>query len=78
MKVKKVSGNGTVEINVRDNGKGLPDDIDPLNADTFGFQLVTLLVRQLKGTLGVVRCGGTSLTIRFQIAKVNEVVEEVK
>lgn len=64
--VQKDTDDDIVEICVRDNGKGLPAGVDPALAATFGFQLVSFLVGQLKGTMKVTRSGGTMLRIRFK------------
>lgn len=64
--VQKDTDDDIVEICVRDNGKGLPASVDPALAATFGFQLVSFLVGQLKGTMKVTRSGGTMLRIRFK------------
>jgi len=64
--VHKDTDDDIVEICVRDNGRGLPAGIDPALATTFGFQLVSFLVGQLKGTMKVARSGGTLLRIRFK------------
>lgn len=66
----------TVDLSVHDNGTGLAADIDPALATTFGFQLVSFLVCQLKGTLAVGRTEGTMLRIRFKVPQVNTVDSE--
>jgi PAS domain S-box-containing protein len=54
------------DLIVRDNGVGIPEDIDPLKANSLGLKLVTRLVRdQLKGTMDIQREEGTAFVIRF-------------
>jgi PAS domain S-box-containing protein len=56
---------GTVTLTVRDNGVGLPVDIDLQESKTLGLQLISLLTQQLKGTLNLERKNGTTVTITF-------------
>jgi two-component system CheB/CheR fusion protein len=52
-------------LDVADNGVGLPETISLQNASSMGFQLLNLLVQQLKGTLHIDRSSGTRFTIVF-------------
>jgi PAS domain S-box-containing protein len=54
-----------VALSVSDNGVGLPADMASRSADTLGFQLVHMLVKQLRGTLDIVKNGGTTFMITF-------------
>jgi two-component sensor histidine kinase len=56
---------GQHTIIVRDDGVGIPNDLDVLHTDTLGLQLVTSLVGQLDGTIGLRRGHGTTFEIRF-------------
>jgi PAS domain S-box-containing protein len=51
---------------VKDNGVGLPDDLNFDSANTLGLQLVRALVDQLEGSIKVVRDKGTRFIIRFK------------
>jgi two-component sensor histidine kinase len=55
----------TVKLSVRDNGVGLPDDLDLGYTETLGLQLVNSLVRQLDGTMTVDGKDGTECVIAF-------------
>lgn len=55
----------SIRLSVRDDGIGLPPDLDIENTDTLGFQLVTTLVGQLNGTLEVKRERGTEFIVLF-------------
>ena len=66
------SVDGRLMLIVRDNGVGLPPDLDLPNAETLGLQLVTLLTQQLGGSVEVDRGtsvpegnGGTTFRIVF-------------
>jgi len=50
-------------IMYKDNGAGIPQDIDWRNAESLGLRLVILLVDQLDGTIDLDRSAGTKFTI---------------
>jgi PAS domain S-box-containing protein len=54
---------GGFELEVEDNGAGLPEGFDPRKSRTLGLQLVFTLIKQLKGVLEVGRGGGTRMRI---------------
>lgn len=61
---------GRLTLIVRDNGVGMPPDLDFRNAESLGLQLVTLLTQQLGGSIEVDsstsvpgRNGGTTFRI---------------
>lgn len=54
-------------LRVADDGVGLPAGFDPWQSTGFGFQLISLLVSQLGGTIETRRDGGTSFTITLPI-----------
>ncbi|MBI5664811.1 MAG: sensor histidine kinase [Nitrospirae bacterium] len=61
------------ELTVRDNGIGLPGDIDINNTKSLGMQLVTnLTMHQLRGSIELRKDGGTAYLIRFKELKYNE------
>lgn len=64
LKVAMVS-HQQVALTVSDNGVGLPNDMNLRTSSTLGFQLVHMLVKQLRGTLDIVRNGGTTFMITF-------------
>jgi len=58
--------NKEIEIIVRDNGLGLPDDVDIHQPRTVGLYLVNGLIKnQLDGQIEVRRGGGTEFRIKF-------------
>ena len=65
---KKV--NTTYSLTVSDNGIGLPEGFAPAKAESMGMQLVTVLVRQLRGTLdfqaNAANGKGTKIIITFE------------
>lgn len=56
---------GFLTLTVRDNGIGLPDHIDLKESKSLGLQLVTLLSRQLKGKIEIIRKSGTTFKLTF-------------
>ncbi|MFZ0182820.1 MAG: sensor histidine kinase [Methanoregula sp.] len=57
-----------ITLIVKDNGRGIPEDLDWENAESLGFNLVRMLVRQLKGTVRLDRTGGTQFVITLPYA----------
>ena len=56
----------TVHVTVRDDGIGLPADVDPLAVSTLGLRIVRSLVeKDLGGVLGFEQDGGTVATVHF-------------
>lgn len=53
-------------LTVRDDGVGLPTDLDLARIDSLGLQLVNDLAEQLHATLDVSRDGGTAFRISFE------------
>lgn len=65
--IQFTSDNGKVILLVKDNGKGLPDNLDIETADSFGLQLVTTLVAQLNGDIDIKRRPGAAFKITFDV-----------
>lgn len=57
----------TLVLSIRDNGVGIPTDLDWQNSPTLGLRLVHILVGQLKGTITLDRTGGTQFTITLPL-----------
>jgi two-component sensor histidine kinase len=58
-------GGNVFKFVVSDNGVGLPATINPEHAESMGLKIVTLLTRQIGGTLKVDRKNGTTFRIEF-------------
>ncbi|MFH0788151.1 MAG: histidine kinase dimerization/phosphoacceptor domain -containing protein, partial [Pseudomonadota bacterium] len=54
---------GMIRLTVEDNGIGFPREVDFRKTESMGFQVVTTLVRQLKGTMGFHQEVGTGFQI---------------
>ena len=52
-------------LDVTDNGKGLPENLDFRNTVSLGLQLVDTLVSQLRGSISLDQSSGTSFKIIF-------------
>jgi two-component sensor histidine kinase len=56
-----------LQLTVKDTGIGIPDNVDFINSDTLGFQLVvSLSEEQLHGTISLNRDHGAAFTIKFK------------
>jgi two-component sensor histidine kinase len=55
--------NDTLSILFKDNGVGIPQDVDWRNSKSLGLRLVVSLVEQLEGTIEMDRTAGTTFTI---------------
>lgn len=60
------SNNNEYILSIKDNGIGLPKDIDIYKTSTFGLRLVTEIVEQLKGDLHLNKRGGTTFKMSFR------------
>lgn len=56
-----------ITLRVRDNGIGFPENLDFRKTETFGLQLVTTLVGQLKGKVELDRRRGTQFDISLEL-----------
>lgn len=52
-------------LSISDDGVGLPENVTPGVSNSFGMQLVDVFVKQLGGTLEIIREKGTTFQIRF-------------
>ncbi len=61
----KKEEDGKFKLLIKDDGIGLPDEVNLGNPQSLGIQIVTDLVHQLKGTIQVTRHPGTEFRIKF-------------
>jgi PAS domain S-box-containing protein len=54
-----------VELSVRDDGQGLPPELDPRSSGSLGLDLVFTFAEQLRAEVEVSRSSGTAFTFRF-------------
>jgi PAS domain S-box-containing protein len=57
----------TVEIQVRDTGKGLPPDLDLEQAKSLGLRIVRILARRLGATVRIENDRGAAFTLAFAL-----------
>ena len=62
----RTEGDVGVVLLVKDDGVGLPQGLDFENTESLGLQLVTMLVRQIRGEIVSGNEGGTSFTIAYR------------
>ncbi len=60
-----------IRLTVRDDGVGIPDTVDLNTAESLGFQIVSLLAKQLEGRIDIRREAGTSMTLRFKPPRID-------
>ncbi|MBI1868383.1 MAG: PAS domain S-box protein [Methylocystis sp.] len=68
----KASETQTYVLTVRDNGVGLPADVDWRRSKSLGLKLVTDLTKQLEGTIEVSVAAGTTFAVTFKELKYKE------
>lgn len=56
-----------IELVIKDNGAGLPENVVFGNSETLGLRLVEALVKQLHGEISVLRAEGTRFQVRFPV-----------
>jgi two-component sensor histidine kinase/HAMP domain-containing protein len=57
---------GQYMLTIRDNGIGFPEDLDFMNTDSLGMQLVVSLVEQIEGSIELIRGNGTEFRIKYK------------
>jgi len=62
----KRESESVIRLVVADNGLGLPENFDVMKGKTFGFKLISLFTRQLKGKLNVSNIDGLHIDVEFQ------------
>jgi PAS domain S-box-containing protein len=68
----KAQENNEFLLEVEDNGRGLPEDLDILQSKTLGIQLVTNLTAQLEGNIEFVDKNGGGLLVRIIFRNLRE------
>ncbi|GAB3788384.1 hypothetical protein GCM10028818_54840 [Spirosoma horti] len=61
----------TYRLTIRDNGIGLPSDVNPHQSQTLGMSLIWGLSKQLKGTLQIDKNDGLQISLLFTAEKLN-------
>lgn len=56
---------GSIELIVKDNGIGLPENLDFRHTESLGMELVCTLTDQIKGEIKLARNEGTTFTLKF-------------
>ena len=59
---------GSLVLSVKDNGVGLPEDLNYKDTESLGLQLVCTLTEQLGGVIELQNCGGCEFKITFPIS----------
>lgn len=67
--ILRKSDDNEIELVVRDNGVGIPEDIDFKKTKSMGLYLVKILADQLRSDIDLNRSKGTEFTIKFKGVK---------
>jgi len=67
-----IDENNLIEASISDDGIGIPESVDLNSTQSFGLNLIDLLVRQIKGSVAVRIVGGTEFIIKFRKDQVEE------
>lgn len=68
IRVTMSQGDGRVHIEVRDDGKGMPEHFDATRSNSLGLKLIrTLIQHQLQGTLVINSSDGTEVIVEFPL-----------
>ncbi|MEG4228494.1 PAS domain S-box protein [Microcoleus sp. N9_B2] len=59
------TGDGEINLLVKDNGIGFPQNLDFRKTNSMGFQVVCTLTEQLEGTIEISRKVGTAFHLKF-------------
>jgi two-component sensor histidine kinase len=59
----KKTTDDNIELNITDNGKGLPEDFDALSSNTMGIRLMKGLARQIEARLTLENEGGLTIKV---------------
>jgi two-component sensor histidine kinase/PAS domain-containing protein len=62
----KRESEAVIRLVVSDNGPGLPENVDLTKGKSFGFKLISLFARQLKGKLHIENTNGLRVEVEFQ------------
>ena len=65
IKLRRHKKNKKITLTIRDNGVGMPDELDLENPKTLGLQLVKDLVEQINGDIRITKKAGTEIEIIF-------------
>ena len=61
----KEKESGILELIIKDNGRGIPENVDLENTDSLGILLINSFVKQVKGEIKLIRNNGTEFQIVF-------------
>jgi len=65
IKLRRPKKNKKITLIIRDNGVGMPDELDVENPKTLGLQLVKDLVEQINGDIRIKKKAGTEIEVIF-------------
>ena len=69
LNVSALRSDGQIRIVIRDDGVGIPGDMDVERTMSLGFKLIRSLVRQLNGSVSTTCNQGTEVTVEFPLTE---------
>jgi len=66
LELRKSKDKDQITLEVKDNGVGLPPNLDPTQVKSLGMELVLTLTEQIQGELSITNSEGASFQITFQ------------
>ncbi|MBF0352635.1 MAG: PAS domain S-box protein [SAR324 cluster bacterium] len=68
IRIALTSVRGKCHMTLKDNGRGLPEDVEPSTAASLGFRLIYGLTLQLRGKITLERNAGTTFHLKFPLS----------
>ena len=68
IEMKKLNEN-QIFLQIKDDGQGIPKDINLESPNSMGFTLINAFVKQMNGTIQIKNNKGTTITIIFEVKK---------
>jgi len=66
LELRQNQDNDLLILEVKDNGVGLPPNLDPMQVQSLGMELILTLTEQIQGELSITNADGASFQITFQ------------
>ncbi|MEX0720423.1 MAG: histidine kinase dimerization/phosphoacceptor domain -containing protein [Balneolaceae bacterium] len=66
IKIQAIEKNGRVELSIKDNGRGVPENLTIDKSPSLGLKLINLLSKQLNGTVELKSKSGSNFSLQFK------------
>lgn len=65
--ISAAASDNIVTVAISDDGIGIPESFDVATSESFGFQLLDVMTKQLQGEINILRGKGTKFIIKFNL-----------